>query len=332
MGPTRRPTYPETAMSISRRDFLQSAAGATVGLAVSPSPASQPSEAKNCVFIVLTGGPGQLDTWDPKPEAPSEIRSPFTAIPTRTPGVRFTELFPQMAANSHRFQVVRSVHHEAAPIHENGLQLLQTGRLVAEGATGAHLLSGGTLLPGPIGFAGVHLDHGQGGLDPDHASRAFGRSGDRFGASNFGDHCQRACELIERGGRHVVINMFTEVYDAVSWDCHAAGGSLATSLDDYKSIGPMFDRAYVALLNELEDRGLLRDTLVVAAGEFGRTPRRNACGGRDHWAGAWSVLLAGAGVPGGTVIGATDAHGAEPVAEPVSLGDLHRTIRTTIGL
>ncbi|WP_020469744.1 DUF1501 domain-containing protein [Zavarzinella formosa] len=319
------------AMPISRRDFLQTAAGSAIGLAVSPVLANPLPQTKNCIFIVLTGGPGQLDTWDPKPEAPAEIRSPFAAIPTRIPGVRFTELFPHMAANAHRFQVVRSVHHTAAPIHETGLQLLQTGQLSGPDESIPHLLTGGKLLPGPIGFTGVNLDRGQTGLTPASVDVEQDRSRETFGPSSFGDDCLRACRLIERGTRNVVVNMFTEVYDRVSWDCHAAGGSLATSLDDYRAIGPMFDRAYVALLTELEQRGLLQDTLVVAAGEFGRTPKRNPLGGRDHWAGVWSVLLAGAGVPGGTVVGSSDRLGSEPASEPVKLEMLNAMIREKIG-
>ena len=314
-------------MPITRRDFLGAAAGAVLAAPALAVPASQK---RNCVFLVLTGGPSQLDTWDPKPDAADDVRSPFGSIATRVPGVRFTELFPRMAANAHRFQVVRSVHHPAAPIHETGLQLLQTGRLSGPDESAPHLLAGASLLPGPIGFTGVNLDRGQGGLVPATLDVERDRARDYFGRSPFGDDCLRACRLIEAGARGVVVNMFTEVYDAVSWDGHAAGGSLPATLDDYRAIGPVFDTAYVALLMELEDRSLLRDTLVVAAGEFGRTPKRNARGGRDHWAGVWSVLLAGAGVPGGTVIGASDATGAEPAAEPVALEDLHGRIAATI--
>jgi uncharacterized protein (DUF1501 family) len=89
---------------------------------------------------------------------------------------------------------------------------------------------------------------------------------------------------------------------------------------------PEFDRAFSALLTDLDDRGLLDTTLVVATGEFGRTPRINAQGGRDHHSRAWSIVLAGAGLPGGRVLGATDRIGAEVTDLPVSPEDLTRTI------
>src|SRR5438876_12389168 len=94
----------------------------------------------------------------------------------------------------------------------------------------------------------------------------------------------------------------------------------------------MFDRAYTALLGDLHQRGLLETTLVVAAGEFGRTPRLNPRGGRDHWPGCWTVLLAGGGVRGGAVVGASDAVGAEPADRPVTLPELTATIYHALGL
>ena len=87
---------------------------------------------------MLVGGPSQLDTWDPKPDAPTDVRGPYRPIPTRIPGLRFTELFPRMAAMADQFAVVRSMHHTAAPIHETGHQLLQTGRLAANGREAPH--------------------------------------------------------------------------------------------------------------------------------------------------------------------------------------------------
>ena len=76
---------------------------------------------------MLTGGPSQLDTFDPKPNAPSDVRGPFRPIRTAVPGLHLTELFPKMAAVADKFSLVRSMHHTAAPIHETGFQLLNTG-------------------------------------------------------------------------------------------------------------------------------------------------------------------------------------------------------------
>ena len=335
-------------MSISRRDFLRTTAVTAAGLAAGPAIANSRTDT-NCIFLMLVGGPSQLDTWDPKPDAPSAIRGSFRPIPTRTPGVQFTDLFPKMAATSNRFAVVRSMNHTAAPIHETGHQLLQTGKLgdaphfgalvsAARGDRGG--MPANVLLPGPIGFTGVNVDHGQtaGDLGPRHEPIGvpFGVEDDpmraRYGTTPFGDDCLRAARLIERGSRFVTVNMFQTVYDTITWDCHAAGGSLNSTPDDYRQIGPAFDTAYTALLEDLRQRGLLDNTLVVATGEFGRTPYLNRDGGRDHWAGCWTMLLAGAGVQGGTVIGSSDRLGAEPKDTPVGPDWLAMTIRTTLGV
>jgi len=111
----------------------------------------------------------------------------------------------------------------------------------------------------------------------------------------------------------------------VTWDCHADGGSLAVNLDDYRdTLCPMFDVAYTALLDDLKGRGMLDTTLVLAMGEFGRTPQLNNRGGRDHWPGVWSVLFAGARVKGGQVVGSSDKQGAEPKDRPVSPAEWRR--------
>ena len=93
---------------------------------------------------------------------------------------------------------------------------------------------------------------------------------------------------------------------------------------------PEFDRAFSALLEDLQDRGMLDTTLVAAMGEFGRTPKVNPQGGRDHHSQAQSVCLAGAGIPGGRILGATDALGREVVDLPVEPRDLLHTLRTML--
>ncbi|MEJ7637157.1 MAG: DUF1501 domain-containing protein [Singulisphaera sp.] len=95
---------------------------------------------------------------------------------------------------------------------------------------------------------------------------------------------------------------------------------------------PTFDMAFSALIGDLDDRGLLDETLVIAMGEFGRTPKLNASGGRDHWPRVFSVVLAGGGVRGGQVIGASDRVGESPADHPVTPADLARTIYTLLGV
>src|SRR5205823_10163010 len=122
----------------TRRDFLRATAAGAAGLAlagdlrgaISPRPAGT---AKSCVFINLVGGPSHLDTFDPKPDAPVEVRGPFRPIRTRVPGVHLSELFPKLAVVADKFSLIRSMHHDAPPIHDAGFQLLNTGRLFRDG-------------------------------------------------------------------------------------------------------------------------------------------------------------------------------------------------------
>jgi uncharacterized protein (DUF1501 family) len=337
-------------MSVTRREFLQRSALSTTALGLPLTASAASKKEVNCIFLMLVGGPSQLDTWDPKPDAPSDIRGPFTAIRTRVPGTHVSELFPRMASQADQFSIMRSMHHTAAPIHETGLQLLQTGALTTTeteapywGALVAQKDArplANVLLPESIGFMGVSIGHGQssGSLRAEYSPQSVKLNIDadpsrgQFGRTNFGDDCLRAARLIERGSRFVTVNMFTTVYDTITWDCHAAGGSLSSTLNDYRPIGMTFDIAYTGLLNHLQERGLLESTLVVATGEFGRTPHLNRDGGRDHWAGVWSMLLAGAGIAGGQVIGSSDAQGAEPKDQPYTVADFATLMRGRLGI
>jgi hypothetical protein len=202
------------------------------------------------------------------------------------------------------------------------------------------------VLPAPIRHTGVSVSHGQtaGYLGARHEPLMLGSEKpsdmaeteglrSRYGRNNFGKSCLMARRLVEHGVRFVTVNMFDTVFDKVTWDCHADGGSLSASLNDYKeTLCPMFDQAYTALLEDLHQRGLLDTTLVLAMGEFGRTPRLNRLGGRDHWTGCWSVLFAGAGVRGGQVVGASDKIGAEPKDRPVTPAEVAATVYRGLGV
>src|SRR5437867_7547998 len=119
----------------SRREFLSAAAAGAAGLAVTgrASGGLRPPLAKSCIFINMVGGPAHLDTFDPKPDAPSAHRGPFKPIKTKVPGLHLSELFPNLAKLTDKFSLVRSMHHTAPPIHEAGFQLLNTGRLFRDG-------------------------------------------------------------------------------------------------------------------------------------------------------------------------------------------------------
>jgi Protein of unknown function (DUF1501) len=414
---------------LTRRDFLRvgAASAGAVGLTLADLNRLHADNKKdiNCILLFLVGGPSHLDTWDLKPNAPDTVRGPFKPIKTNVSGIEICEHFPLMAQMADRYALLRSVHHKAAPVHETGHQMMQTGYLFRGGqeyphygSVVSHLKGRGSeglppfvVLPSPIGNTGVSVSHGQSaaylgakhepfflrgdpgarnfqvsdltvtGVDPsrmksrkelldsidgvhrafdatedsrsrdnayeqafgllfaDKAKRAFDIHAERdevrgrYGRNTFGQGCLLARRLIEHGVRLVTVNMFDTVFNEITWDCHADGGSLAVNLNDYKeTLCPMFDLAYTALLEDLQQRGMLDNTLVVAMGEFGRTPQLNPRGGRDHWPGAWSVLFAGAGVRGGQVIGSSDKTGAEPRDRPISPAEIAASVYKGLGI
>jgi hypothetical protein len=311
----------------------------------------------NCILLFLVGGPSHLETFDLKPDAPENIRGPFRPIRTNVAGIEICEHLPLTAKMADTFAIVRSVYHDAAPIHETGHQMMQTGRLFRNGLEYPHygaalsFLKGEkrigpkpfAVVPGPIDHTGVSVSHGQtaGHLgkdyEPIYVSPQYAREGeserDRYGRNTFGRSCLAARRLVESGVRLVTVNMFDTVFDKITWDCHADGGSLATTLTDYATtLCPMFDMAYSTLLDDLHQRGMLDTTLVLAMGEFGRTPHLNPRGGRDHWTGCWSVLFAGAGIRGGQVVGSSDRIGAEPKDRPVTPADIAATVYGALGV
>lgn len=159
---------------------------------------------------------------------------------------------------------------------------------------------------------------------------ASGRTRERFGRSDFGRSCWLAAGMVEAGARLVVIPMATTVFGQPSWDAH--GRAPWSTWDDYTDrLLPDFDAGMTALIDHLDERGRLGTTLIVATGEMGRTPWINESGGRDHWPGAWSGLVAGGGTAGGRVVGATDDLGR--IADrPTSLAELVALMARHLGL
>lgn len=423
---------PQFCDGMSRRDFLRVGALSAGGIGLSLGELNQLQAAGgksndiNCILLFLIGAPSQLDTWDLKPNAPDTIRGPFKPTKTNVPGIDICEHFPLMAKHADKYSLVRSVYHKAAPIHETGHQMMQTGYLFRGGQEYPHYgsvvsqLRGRTpgglppfvILPGPVGNTGVNVSHGQGagylgakhepfflradaaekgfqisdlqapaGVDParlktrkelldaiDNAQKVFEATEDirsrdnayeqafslifaekakkafdittekpelrsRYGRNTFGQSCLLARRLVEHGVKLVTVNMFDTVFNEICWDCHADGGGLNTNLNDYKeTLCPMFDLAYTALLEDLKQRGMLETTLVLAMGEFGRTPQLNNRGGRDHWPGVWSVLFAGGKVKPGMVIGSSDKNGSEPRDRPVSPDQIAATVYKGMGI
>ncbi|MEY5024982.1 MAG: hypothetical protein RLZZ244_510 [Verrucomicrobiota bacterium] len=174
-------------------------------------------------------------------------------------------------------------------------------------------------------------------MSSEQARRAFDLSQepdsvrDRYGRNRFGQCCLLARRLIENGVRFVTLNTFLTVFGETTWDIH--GSKPFTSIDGMKNVVcPMYDQAYSALIEDLAQRGMLANTMVAALSEFGRTPKVNPAGGRDHWPGCFTVSFAGGGVKGGRVIGKSDPIGGFPAERPVVPGDLVATVFQSLGL
>jgi len=156
---------------------------------------------------------------------------------------------------------------------------------------------------------------------------------DRYGRNTFGQSCLMARRLIERGSRFVTVNHFDTVFNIPCWDMHADGGGLNNTYKDYeRHLCPQFDQAFTALIEDLEQRGLLDDTVVTVLSEFGRTPKLNGRGGRDHYPSAWTNFFAGGGIKGGQVIGSTDKIGAAPHDRPVLPPEVVASVYTAMGI
>ena len=166
---------------LRRRDFLHAGALPLLGLGLQQmfglkalGAVDNSKSEMNCIFLMLVGGPSQLDTWDMKPNAPIEIRGPYNPIKTNVPGIEISENFPRMAKLADKYAIIRSMYHTAAAVHDTGHQMMQTGRLFQGGMEHPHFgcvlgrLKGPkgdvpphVLLPRNIGSTGGGLPHGQ---------------------------------------------------------------------------------------------------------------------------------------------------------------------------
>src|SRR5436309_15724074 len=170
-----------TCDGVTRRDFLQAGTLGALGLSLpmlnglkAMGAVDKTKDERACIMIFNLGAPSQMDTWDPKPDAPREIRGPFKAIRTNNPEIQITEIFPHMAKMADKFSLVRSVYHTAAAVHDTGHQMMQTGRLFTGGINTPHAgcaleflkgrrteLPAHVILPEMLGPTGGNLPHGQ---------------------------------------------------------------------------------------------------------------------------------------------------------------------------
>src|SRR6266478_4976960 len=154
---------------------------------------------------------------------------------------------------------------------------------------------------------------------------------ERYGMTRFGQSCLLARRLIEAGVRFVTLNTFITVFDEITWDIH--GSKPFTSIEGMRDIvAPMYDQGYSALLEDLFQRGMLDNTLVTCLAEFGRTPKVNPAGGRDHWPNCWTMVLGGGPLKGGTIVGSSDDIGGSPKDRPTNPGMVAATVFKGLGI
>ncbi len=407
---------------MTRRDCLQFglsvlAGSGLVDMLRLQARASTPTKrATNCILIWMDGGPTHFETFDPKPDAPAEIRGEFSPIKTRIPGVYFSQHMTRLAGIADKLAIVRSVCHNQGN-HGAGNHYMMTGsppripvgcgafvsfhpsmgsvaayeRSAPEGLpayfsmpqmsrSGGPNFLGAKFAPFVVGNdpnkedfrvrdvalpEGLSTDrfHARGDLrklvdrfqrtadkaaaDPAVALDEYYRQGynlmtsaaaqkafdihsepesvrEAYGKNSFGQRALLARRLVEAGVP------FVTLYDG-GWDHHS---DIFSGLP--KKLMP-FEHAIAALIEDLEARGMLESTLVVALGEFGRTPKisqlsdRNSPG-RDHWANAMSIMFAGGGTPGGQVVGATDRNGHSACERVLSPENFVSTVYRKLGI
>jgi hypothetical protein len=356
----------------------------------------------------MQGGPSHVDTFDPKPEAPAEIRGEFRTIPTTLPGVHLVEHLPRLAQLTDKFSIIRG-HNPQNGSHGMADHLMMSGHkfnpslpfpcygsvvakergyrdgmfpFVQLGRYIDHRFNGGIggflgdqynpfeVLDDPNGrnfkvrdlsLAGdaartrlerryamlnqldrhqkqieetaqvvqardIFYEKAHSLISSPAAKRAFdlnlepNKVRDYYGRHTFGQSCLLARRLIEGGVQFVTVT-------SGGWDTHQ---------NNFKSLKdrllPALDQGYAALLQDLDDRGLLESTLVVWFGDFGRTPKINPSAGRDHWASAGVACMGGGGVKTGEVVGATNQLGEFVIDNPVTPQDLAATIYHALGI
>lgn len=434
------PAGPEVVSGCSRRKLLLTATAAVGGVSLpsflqlrrasaAVSHGGSFGRAKACILIYCWGGMSHLESWDPKPDAPVEIRGLFDPIATATPGIQVSEHLPLLAQQTEKLAIIRSICHDDSA-HGRGMYWNLTGhrppragnippmssdwpsfaavisklRTAPRGVPSAvrlpyPLVDNNTLQAGEYGgwlgvkydpvvlrtpagtpFDGVSRSLGSevlelGAVDQDRlaARRALSTSMERpvgraeefqdfehfralAGDILSGSAVKQAYDLSREdprvreaygphlGGQSMLLaRRLVEAGVPIVQVCCAAGdlnGGAGDMWDTHgdnfnrlkKKLLPVFDRGLAALLDDLSNRGLLDETLVVMLTDFGRTPRINGSAGRDHYPGVYSVLLAGGGVRGGQVYGASDVQGAFPKSNPCGPPDMHATMFHALGI
>jgi len=374
---------------------------------------------KSVILLWMAGGPSHIDTWDVKPDMPTEIRGPFGVIPTKLPGVRICEYLPKCAAMLDKCTLIRSVDCRESNHQPN--TVMQTANLEAEprlnpkgdkypaiasivaklrGANHpamppyvalnvrdkTHFAWGGYLGKAYDPFVGDNvskifrltrgltmdrlrtrktlsqqMDRLRSDLDLNGSMEAMDQFSQRAFEIIAGDRAQEAFDLskestkvIERFGTHewsrqaLLARRLVEAgvsFVTIDLSNHSSSGTWDTHGDNIPPYGgiwnglrpllPVFDHLFTTLVSDLAERGLLDETLVIAMGEFGRTPKigtQDSTDGRDHWPVVMSMVMAGGGFHHGQVIGATERDGGAIKERPITPGDIAATIYHHMGV
>jgi hypothetical protein len=396
---------------VTRRDFIRVGALGAFGLTLptvlgaeaQAAAAGSSSKDVNVILIWLDGGPSHIDMFDPKPEAPAEIRGEFGAIETNVKGIRISDQLPNLAKQADKYSILRITSSDSS--HGTGNHYFLTGWKFTPAIThpsygavyarekgfrngmppyaivgGVGQYTGGGYLgavynpfnvggdPNSDSFSvkdvappgGVNMDRvsrrrsvleavdqfqrnaelAQRGVQAVNqfysqafdlvtspvAKKAFNlkeedpKLRERYGRNSFGQGCLLARRLIEAGTRFVHIQKN-------GWDTHTSNFDTLR-----KSRLPELDQGYSALLQDLADRGMLSNTIVICTGEFGRTPKVNSSAGRDHWGPASFATIGGGPIKMGMAVGETDAIAEYPADRPVKVEDMAVTLWKALGV
>jgi len=414
----------EGVVVAGRRSMLKASLAGIAGLSLprwltAKEAAPANARRKSVILLWMTGGPSHIDTLDPKPGAPKEIRGPFGVIPTALPGVQVCEYLPRYAALLDRLTLIRSVDCRHSN-HEPNM-VMQTANLAAEPRENreadkypalasivakhrrhesrdlppyvalnmksrSHLAWGGYLgksydpfvandvgklfqlpesltserlytrkalyeqfdrmrrdldLGGSMEAADCYMQQAVDMVLGDTARRAFDLTREpesvrqRYGSHEWSQQALLARRLVEAGVSFVTIDLSNHGASG-TWDTHGDNippyGGIWNGL---RPLLPVFDHLYSTMITDLSERGLLDDVLVLAMGEFGRTPQIGTQGstdGRNHWPVVMSMTIAGGGLKHGQVIGATERDAGQIKERPVTPGDLAATIFRHMGV
>jgi len=453
MSPFRSAQLENLQSLVCRRDLLKvgplalSASvlpGLLSGTANAEAFVSATAKAKSVIYLWMGGGVTQLDSLDPKPDAPEQIRGTLSAIPTAIPGVQFAEVCPNLARIANDICTVRSFSHDSddhllSQVYTlSGRKVTQT-QLFTEPNIGSivqYLLGPRNGLPGYIAVPGITrpgppphnlfvggwlgnqyapfcvggqpeqpdftvgekqlvpsplanedlnppelrfphevtigrlqrrrdlrstLEESLQGIDKagalpameGHFSGALNlltspqvrnafdvtlesnQTRDEYGRTKIGGRCLLARRLVEAGARFVLVDYGYDPDYGNLWDIHNVPEQKFPHVSEMCKRGygvAGIDKAFAALITDLKQRGLLDSTLVVYLTEFGRTPKINSLGGRDHWGACGSMFFAGAGINAGQVVGVTDKHAAYPITRPYGPADIAATMYHCLGI